>query len=258
VALVGNHPQARARDSAGELAAEALGQAEVELAHRHERRHGDCSDAVVRVVLDEGVGRAAERIDRLGVRTRLRGRQPLLHDALVVDAGREAPEIDDVEEVAQRVRLPGRPLPAAHDLAEEVVAAAIRPVEDQAAHPFGMCQRQLLRDRAAHRRADHMCALDAERVHERDGVCREGRRAILAGRRLRLADAAVVERRDPPAVAEARDLVDPARALVGEPGDEDDVVALPCLLGVQLHAVRIDHCHRAILGFYDARRACSV
>ena len=62
-----------------------------------------------------------------------------------------------------------------------------------------------------------------------------------------LPDAAVVERRDPPAVAEPRDLIDPARALVGEAGDEDDVVALPCLLGVQLHAVRVDHSHAAIL-----------
>ena len=50
--------EARARDAAGELAAEALGQAEVELADGHERGHRDRVDAVVAVVLDSA---SAER-----------------------------------------------------------------------------------------------------------------------------------------------------------------------------------------------------
>ena len=226
-ALLRDDLEPRARDLAGELAAEALREAEVELADGHERRHRDRIDAVVAVVLDERVGRTAEAVDRLRVLALGRGRQPLLHDALVVDLGREAPEVDDVQEVAQVVRLLRRPLPAADDLAEEVVAAAVGAVEDEAAHLVRMRERELLRDRAAHRRADDVRALDAERVHQRRGVLGEVLDAVLARRRLRLPDAAVVERRDAPAVAQARDLIDPARALVGEAGDEDDVVALP-------------------------------
>ena len=92
-----------------------------------------------------------------------------------------------------------------------------------------------------------MRAFDPERVHERGRVLREGRDPVLAGRSLRPPDPAVVEGRDAPAIGQAGDLIDPARALVGQARDEDDVVALPGLLGVQLHAARIDRFHRAIL-----------
>ena len=43
------------------------------------------------------------------------------------------------------------------------------------------------------------------------------------------------------------DLVDPARALVGEAGDEDDVVALPRLQVVQVDAIYVFDGHGAIL-----------
>ena len=45
------------------------------------------------------------------------------------------------------------------------------------------------------------------------------------------------------AVAQAGDLVDPAGALVGEAGDEEDVVALAVLLDPEVDAVRIDDRH---------------
>jgi len=181
------------------------------------------------------------------VRALDRGGQPLLHDPRVVNPRREAPQVHEVEEVAQVVGLLRGPLPAADDLAEEVLAPAVGTVEDEATHPAGVRQRQLLRDRAAHRRAHDVRVLDAERVHERDRVGREARRAVLARRGLGAPHATVVERRDTPAVSETHNLVVPARALVGEAGHEDDVFALSCLLGVQLHATCIDHSHRAIL-----------
>ncbi len=65
VALVLDDLQRRSRDLPGQLAAEALGQAEVELAHGDERRHRDRAHAVVGVVLEQGVGRAAEGVDGL-------------------------------------------------------------------------------------------------------------------------------------------------------------------------------------------------
>ena len=68
MALIWDHAQLRPRDALRELAAESLRQAQVELADRHERRYRDRAHAVVGVVRDQGVGRAAEGVDRLGVR----------------------------------------------------------------------------------------------------------------------------------------------------------------------------------------------
>ena len=105
-----------------------------------------------------------------------------------------------------------------------------------------------------------MRALDAERIHQRGRVGGEVRvryspGGVSDGPTPRLSNVVIRQRS-----LEPRDLVDPARALVGEAGDEDDVVALSCLLGVQLHAACIDHSHRAILESRGQRmrRACSV
>lgn len=169
-----------------------------------------------------------------------RGGQPLLHDPRVVNPQRGAPQVHEVEEVAQVVGLLRGPLPAADDLAEEVLLPAVGTVEDEATHPAGVRQRQLLRDRAAHRRAHDVRVLDAERFHERDRVGREARRAVLARRGLGAPHATVVERRDTPAVSETRNLVVPERALVGEAGHEDDVFA--AVLPARCTAAR--HLHR--------------
>ena len=160
----------------------------------------------------------------------LGGVEPAVHGAVVPDAGREAPQVDGDEEVADGVGVPSRPHPVAEDLVEEAVAATPGAVEHEAAHAVGVRQRELLRDRASHRRSDHVWLLEAERVHERDRVPREvGDRVRPLGRR-RPADATVVERREPVAVAQARDLVDPAGTLVGQPGDEEHVGPLALLL----------------------------
>ena len=53
--------QPRTRNLRRQLAPEALGQTQVELAHRDERRHRDGAHTVVGVVLEQCVGLAAER-----------------------------------------------------------------------------------------------------------------------------------------------------------------------------------------------------
>jgi len=61
VALSGDDLQPRTRNLRRQLAPEALGQTQVELAHRDERRHRDGAHTVVGVVLEQCVGLAAER-----------------------------------------------------------------------------------------------------------------------------------------------------------------------------------------------------
>src|SRR2546423_1174864 len=79
--------------------------------------------------------------------------------------------------------------------------------------------------------------LEPERVHERGGVCREvGDAEGTVGRRGP-SDAPVVEGREPVPVLEAGDLVDPARTLVREARDEEDVGAFSGLLDPQVDAV---------------------
>ena len=183
-------------------------------------------------------GRAAEGVHGLGVGARLGGVDPAVHDPLVPDPRREAPQVDGDEEVADRIGLLRRPHPVAEDLVQEAIAAAPGPVEDEAAHAVRMRERQLLGDRAAHRGPHHVGSLEPERIDQRGGVGGEvGDPERPVGRR-RPSHASVVEGRHPVAVLQSRDLVDPARALVGEPGDEQDVVALALLLDPQVDAVR--------------------
>ena len=53
-----------------------------------------------RVVTDQSLGRAAERVDRLLMRARLGGVEPAVHRPVVPDPRGEAPEVDGDEEVA--------------------------------------------------------------------------------------------------------------------------------------------------------------
>jgi hypothetical protein len=235
----------RSRNPLDELSREPGRQHEVELTDRYERRRRDRADPVGRVVLEKRRRRAAEGVHRLRVRARLGGREPLVHDALVPDPGREAPQVDRDEEIADRVRLPRGPHPASEDLVQEAVAPAPGPVEDETPDALGMGERKLLRDRATHRRADDVSAFERERIQEGGGVGGEvGDPEATFGRR-RATDTAVVEDRDPVAVAQTRDLIDPARALVGEPGDEEDVVARALLLDPELDPVRAHGRHGA-------------
>ena len=126
----------------------------------------DAADPVGGVVLDQRLRGAAERIDGLRVRACLGGREPFVHDPLVPDPGREAPEIDGDQEVADRVGLLGRPHPVAEDLVQEPVAPAPGAVQDDAAYALRVGERELLRDCAAHRRPDDVRALETERLHE--------------------------------------------------------------------------------------------
>ena len=91
------------------------------------------------------------------------------------------------------------PHPAPDDLVEEAVAAAPGAVEDEAAHAARVRERELLRDRAAHRRADDVrrgrgsSASMSATVSAAKSAIR-----VRAVRRCRGAtDAPVVERRDP-------------------------------------------------------------
>ena len=84
---------------------------------------------------------------------------------------------------------------------QEPVAPAPGAVEDDAADALRMGERELLRDRAAHRRPDDVRPLETERLHE--GGCVGGEVGDLEGpvRSRRAADAAVVEGREAVAVA---------------------------------------------------------
>ena len=174
---------------------------------------------------DQRLRRAAEGVDGLLVRALFGGGQPFVHRPLVPDPGREAPEIDGDQEVADRVGLLGRPHPVAEDLVQEPVAPAPGAVQDDAADSLRVGERELLRDRAAHRRPDDVRLLETERLHEGGRVGREVGDLEGPVRSRRAADAAVVEGREAVAVAQAGNLVDPAGALVREPRDEEDVVA---------------------------------
>jgi len=66
--------------------------------------------------------------------------------------------------------LLGRPHPVAEDLMEKPVSATPGPVEDEAANPVRVRERELLRDRAPHGRPDYMRPLELEGVHQCGGV----------------------------------------------------------------------------------------
>ena len=85
-----------------------------------------------------------------------------------------------------------------------------------------MGDRVLLRDHAAHRDAEQMEALEAQRVDEAGEVVGHLRRAVRPGRRRRLADAAVVVADDAIALGERRDLGLPRLLRVGEAVDEHE------------------------------------
>ena len=119
-----------------------------------------------------------------------------------------------------------------------------------------MGEHELLGDRTSHRGADDVRALEPELAHERHGVGCEIRDRERSVRRRRPANAPVVEGRDAEAVLQARDLVDPAGALVGEPGDEQDVVARAALVDPEADAVRGDDLQRAYRTISTSQCAC--
>ena len=210
--------------------------------------HGDRADAIGGVVLDQRLGRPAERVDRLGVRARRGRRQPLVHDPLVPDPRREAPEVDDDEEVADLVGLPRRPDPAADDLVEEAIAAAPGAVEDEAAHLArdapARAPARSPRPSRSRRRARARCRArpSARPCRPRSSAMRYWPGGVADRPTPRLSNVVIRQRSLRPATWSTQHAPSSAR-----PGDEDDVVALSRLLGVQLHAVRVDHSHRAIL-----------
>ena len=82
----------------------------------------------------------------------------------------------------------------------------VRAAERGREQAVGVGDRVLLRDHAAHRDAEQMEALEAERVDEAGEVVGHLRRAVRPGRRRRLADAAIVVADDAIALGERRDL----------------------------------------------------
>ena len=86
--------------------------------------------------------------------------------AVVEPPDREHPEPALAAEVDAASTAARVLLPAAHDRRQVPVGAAPGAVQRQRAHERWMAQRQLLRDRPAHRRADDVSALDAERAEQ--------------------------------------------------------------------------------------------
>ena len=99
----------------------------------------------------------------------------------------------------------------------------------------GALQRELLGDHAAHREAEHVRALDLERVEQRDRVGGEigGRDTAVAG--AALADAAVVVGDDLEVALElAQERLAPVRAVAAHPLDQQQRLAVAAALDMQL------------------------
>ena len=109
--------------------------------------------------------------------------------------------------------------------------------EDQAPYALGVPERQLLRDHAAHRDAEDVRSRDAERVEQAGRVVRHLVDGVGPGGLRAPPDAAVVEGDRPVARGEVGDLEHPRRRVGGEAHDEEERIAAPVLLVVQLDRV---------------------
>jgi hypothetical protein len=106
-----------------------------------------------------------------------------------------------------------------------------------------MIQGHFLRDHPAHRHAQHVGPLDAERIEQADGVRRHE-----AGRVGRVGNRAppgtpVVEADHPVARAERRHLKRPRQVVSPEPHDQQQRIPLARLDIVQLDPVHLHHRH---------------
>jgi len=101
--------------------------------------------------------------------------------------------------------------------------------EHQSANPLGVPKRQLLGDHSAHRHADDMDSLDAERVQQARSVVGHLLDRVRPGRLGAAADATVVEHDRAVALGEVGDLVEPRRGVGGEPHDQEERVAAAVL-----------------------------
>jgi hypothetical protein len=105
--------------------------------------------------------------------------------------------------------------------------------ERQGAHAVRRLQRDLLSDRAAHRDAQQVEAVELELVGERQRVTGHVGDLVLAGRHRGLADVPVVEDHGAVLRREGLDLGDPGERVAGEAVHAEERIALPDHLVVE-------------------------
>jgi hypothetical protein len=113
-------------------------------------------------------------------------------------------------------------------------AAARRAAEHEALHSLRMIERQLLRDHPAHRHAEHVGAVDPERIHQAERIARHHPRRIRMIGRIRLSDPPVVERNHPMPRRKIRHLKRPSQMVPTKPHDENQWLAAPHVLVIHL------------------------
>ncbi len=155
--------EACARDALHDLPGEARRQDEVELADGHERRARRSVRADPRC-RGGGVPRPSGRTRRptadAGSPRRGRATSSMIPSFQI--RGAKHHRFTATRKSRIDVRLLRRPHPAPEDLVQEAVAATPGAVQDEAPDASGTGEGELLRDRAAHRRADDVRPLEAE------------------------------------------------------------------------------------------------
>ena len=104
----------------------------------------------------------------------------------------------------------------------------------QRAHALGALERQLLGDHPAHRYAEHVGAVDAERIHEAERVARHHPRRVRVIGSVGLADTAVVERDHPMPHRKVGHLKRPGHVIAAEPHDQHQRIAAADVLVIHL------------------------
>ena len=207
------HVEARRRDQLGQLLGVAERRERVLGTGDHERGRGDRVQLVAHVV-----GHGEDRVDLRDERLRLRLHE---HAREHVHEHTEAPLQPRADEpahavvVGERVHAalptPRRPHSASSSRRHSWCRHAVHASTSER-DALGVHDADDLRDHAAHRRADHVRALDAFRVEHLDRVLRHPHEVVRAGRRVGVAGAAVVDRDAAMLPAERAALEPPRRA----------------------------------------------
>ena len=235
----------RARDEPRQFSRLPHGHKDVALAADHEDRHGEGPEPVAGAVPRAGRELARERLRLLRVGVLEHDVASELDCALVLEELLGEVEQEQLVDDALAGHLAHACAPDVGERPRPGAAGGECHREGQRPHPLGRRQRHLLRDRAAHRNAEQVEAVEPERVGQAERVLRHVRDLVLASRPRGLPDVAVVEDDRAVALGEGGDLQHPGEGVGRQPHHAEQRLTLTVLLVVDRLAVGLDLGHRA-------------
>ncbi len=251
----GDRPELGAGDPGRDLAREARRHEDVVFGDADQRRAADSRQTLERVVGGDRFALPKESRPATADRDSPARSAAALDQlrALGVGRRREEPEAQGAQ---GRLAAEADPHLAPRRVQRQHVRvrARERAGQVQRAHAIRPRERQLLRDHAAHRHAEHVGAVDAERVHEAERVAGHHARRVRVIRSVALAHAAVVERDHPIQRGELGHLKRPRRLIAAEPHDRARAARRsPHILVVHLDVPDPHLRHRETLGTQGRR-----